>query len=569
MTFIKNTLLVLVVAAATIGCGGGGGETADLIAVDGLVYTSHPGRPVVEAFAVRDGRFLAVGSSAEMRELADADTTVLELNGVTVLPGLIDGHVHLGSGLSLMRGVNLYGIADRGEWLDRIAAKAAELPPGSWIVGGLWDHTLTPGAPLPTKEELDGVASENPVALGDVDGHSTWVSSLALELAGVDDSTQDPQGGEIVRDPETGEPTGILLETAGDLVRSQIPPLSDEEKLETIRQTLGFAHSLGLTGAHDMSGHLDDYAALAEKGDLDFRVWFGEFVDSPDEIAELEEKRDSIAARMEAAPPAGPMLQVGFVKLLIDGVLSTRTALMLEPYTDSPNEAGLPIRSREELNHLVAAANSHGFSVAIHAIGDRGVRMSLDAFEASPAKPDHPNRIEHIEVIDPEDLGRFAGLGVLATMNPHHCITGIDKYNTARLGKPRVEWAFAWAKIQRAGATLLFGSDWSTAPLNPMEQFYAAVVREKPSGGPPGGWYPENKVSFQEALFAYTQAPANAAGWGDQIGSITPGKWADFVVLDQPLPEPIDRSILERRVQSTYVGGKRVYLNPSTPSRSR
>jgi predicted amidohydrolase YtcJ len=187
--------------------------------------------------------------------------------------------------------------------------------------------------------------------------------------------------------------------------------------------------------------------------------------------------------------------------------------------------------------------------------------MSLDAYEASPRRPYLPNRIEHIEVVDPGDTGRFAELGVLASMNPHHCITGIDKYNTARVGDDRAPWAFAWNKLRRAGAKLVFGTDWATAPLSPLEQLYAAVLREKPTGGPEGGWYPENKVSFEEALFAYTQAGADAAGWGDQIGSITPGKWADFVVLDAPLPEPLDRSILERRVQSTYLGGRKVYAD--------
>lgn len=255
------------------------------------------------------------------------------------------------------------------------------------------------------------------------------------------------------------------------------------------------------------------------------------------------------------------MVELGYVKLGVDGVLSTRTALLLEPYADAPDETGLPDLSQEELNALVAAGNSHGFPVAIHAIGDRAVRMSLDAFEASPVKPPLPNRIEHIEVINPEDVGRFAQLGVLASMNPHHCITGIGKYNTARVGEERAKWMFAWNKLRLAGATLVFGTDWATAPLSPMDQFYAAVLREKPEGGPPGGWQSESKVSFQDALYAYTQSPADAAGWGDQIGSITAGKFADFVILDAALPDPLDRSILERHVRSTWIGGHPAYEN--------
>ena len=568
MTFLVSWRGVVAILMLMTACSGGGPGsstaegTADLIAVGGVVHTSDRTTPLVEAFAVRDGRFIATGSTAEIKKLAGQDTTVIELEGVTVLPGLIDGHVHLGSGLSLVRGVNLYGIADRDKWLETISAKAEELPKGTWIVGGRWDHTLTPGAALPTKQELDAIVSDHPVALSDVDGHSTWVNSLALELGGVDASTPDPQGGEVVHDPETGEPTGILLETASELVRSKIPDMSDDERLEALRKTLQFANSLGLTGAHDMSDLTEDYLALANKGELTLRLWIGTWVSSPAETAELAEKRDSIAARVEDALPGekfGPMFELGYVKLMADGVLSTRTAYLLEPYSDAPTQTGLPTCTSSELEEMVAAANAEGFPVAIHAIGDAAVRMSLDAYEASPSKPSLPNRIEHIEVIDPGDAGRFAELGVLASMNPHHCITGIDKYNTARVGAERVPWTFAWNKLKQAGANLVFGTDWATAPLDPLEQFYAAVLREKPPGGPKGGWHPDNKVSFQEALFAYTQAGADAAGWGDQIGSITPGKWADFVILDAPLPDPIDRSILDRHVQSTWVGGRSVY----------
>jgi predicted amidohydrolase YtcJ len=554
--------VVVVILLMTACTGPRPDETADLVALGGVVHTSDPETPIVEAFAIRDGRFIATGSTAEIKKLAGKDTTVIELEGVTVLPGLIDGHVHLGSGLSLMRGVNLYGIADRNQWFDRIAAKAAELPKGTWIVGGRWDHTLTRGAALPTKQELDAIVPDHPVALADVDGHSTWVNSLALEIGGVDASTPNPQGGEIVHDPKTGEPTGILLETASELVRSKIPDMSDEQRLEAIRQTLEFANSLGLTGAHDMSNLTEDYIALAQKGELTLRLWIGTWVSSPAETTELMDQHDSLAAQLENAAPGekfGPMLELGYVKLMADGVLSTRTAYLLEPYSDAPGETGLPTCTSAELNEMVAASNTEGFPVAIHAIGDAAVRMSLDAYEASLSRPRLPNRIEHIEVIDPTDVGRFAELGVLASMNPHHCITGIDKYNTARVGAERVPWTFAWNKLNQAGAKLVFGTDWATAPLSPLEQLYAAVLREKPEGGPKGGWYPENKVSFQEALLAYTQAGADAAGWGDQIGSITPGKWADFVILDAALPEPLDRSILDRSVKATYLGGRKVY----------
>jgi predicted amidohydrolase YtcJ len=217
--------------------------------------------------------------------------------------------------------------------------------------------------------------------------------------------------------------------------------------------------------------------------------------------------------------------------------------------------------SQDELDELVAACNAAGFPVAIHAIGDRGVRMSLDAFEASQAehRPPLPNRIEHNEVVDPADAPRYAELGVIASMNPHHCITGIDKYNSARLGADRAAWSFPWGRLRDAGATLVFGSDWATAPLAPMEHLYAATLREKPEGGPPGGWYPDNRLSWDEALRAYTLSAAEITGHGDELGSIEVGKWADFVIFDRALPEPLDRGMLQMRVAATYVAGAQVY----------
>ena len=555
------------VLAAGIGCGPTAG--ADLVVIGGAVHTSDPDSPVARAFAVTDGRFVAVGDDAEIRSHIGDNTTVIELEGTTVVPGLIDGHVHLGSGISLVRGVNLYGIADKQEWLDMIAAKATELPEGDWIVGGRWDHTLLPNAELPSKEDLDAVAPNHPVALSDVDGHSTWANSLALQLAGVTADTSDPVGGEIVRDQGTGEPTGILYETAGGLVRRGIPPLSDNERLDAVRETIAYANSLGLTGAHQMGLSIDSFMTLAERGELSLRIWYETFIRSAEDAGALPEIRDAVGVRIENALPAadaGPMFEVGYVKLVADGVLSTRTALMLQPYTDAPDVTGLPRHTQDELNELVGAVNRAGFPVAIHAIGDRAVRMSLDAFEASQsatgsasATHELPNRIEHVEVTDATDMRRFGELGVIASMNPHHCITGIDKYNTTRLGADRVALSFAWNGLRQSGATLVFGSDWDTAPLDPLEQLYAAVLREKPGGGPEGGWYPEHRLSFEEALFAYTQAPADAAGWGDEIGSISLGKRADFVVLDAHLSLPLDRGILQRSVQATYLNGTPVF----------
>ncbi|UCF38945.1 MAG: amidohydrolase [Acidobacteriota bacterium] len=568
-TRVGFALLFLLLAGLLPGCGSATVERADLILVGGSIFTADPGQQNVEAVAVRNGKFLRVGTRASVMESAGPETEVVELKGASVLPGLIDGHVHLESGLSLIRGVNLYGIADKKIWLERIREKAAALEPGTWILGGRWDHTLTEPVELPTRWELDAVAPEHPVALSDVDGHSLWVNSLAIRLAGVDGSTPDPEGGRVVKDPRTGEPTGVFFETASGLVTAQIPRMTDRERSEALGETVRFAHSLGLTGVHNMSSRPESFLPLVESQDLTLRIWFGLTGSGPEELSEVGERKtriDQVVARAMPWAEFGPRFELGYVKYMIDGVLSTRTAAMLEPYSDAPGERGLPQHEQAELDAWVAAANAAGYPVAIHAIGDRGVRMCLEAFEKSEKRPLLPNRIEHIEVLDPADAGRFAAAGVLASMNPHHCITGIDVYNTLRVGAKRAAWSFPWGGLQRAGATLVFGSDWATAPLNPLLQFYAAVLREKPAGGPEGGWYPEHRLAFEDTLHAYTQAPADAAGWGDQLGSITEGKWADFVVLDRALPQPFDRTILETQVQSTWVSGRPVFVRGEVES---
>ena len=537
-------------------------EPADLVVRGGAIHTADARNPVAEALAVREGRFVLVGDAREAERWIGEATEVIELDGRAVIPGLIDGHVHLESGLSLIRGVDLTGIADRDEWMRRIAARAAELGPGAWIVGGRWDHTLS-GGEFPSLEELDPVTPENPVVLSDIDGHTAWANSLALEIAGVDANTPDPPGGRILR-YASGDPTGILLETAGGLVEAHVPPLSGDEEREIMRQTFRAAARLGLTGVHTMAGldRIPAYVGFAEAGELPLRVWYGAFgaEDRVDELAGARDDARSVLATVTAE--RGPTFEVGYGKLMADGVLSARTAALLAPYADAPDESGFMVTEFDDLAAAVTRIHAAGFPVAIHAIGDRAVRVSLDAFERAAGqgpRPELADRIEHIEVLDPGDAPRFGELGVLASFNPHHCITGIDVYNTDRLGEARAAWSFAWGAVRDAGATLVFGSDWATAPLDPLRQLYAATVREKPAGGPPGGWHPEQRVPWPEALTAYTLAPASAAGWDREIGSIELGKWADFVVLSGPVPDPPDRSILDLRVESTWLGGAPTY----------
>ena len=538
-------------------------DGADLIVVNADIRTVDAENPRASAFAVSDGRFIAVDDAAEIEALAGGATQRIDAGGASVIPGLIDGHTHLTSGLDIVRGVNLYGIADKAEWLRIIAERDRELPEGEWLLGGRWDNSLS-GDPLPTKEDLDAVVPDRPVMLRDVDGHSAWVNSKVLELAGIDASTISPADGVIVKDPATGEPTGVLKEGASALVYASEAyrtgaAMDRDQRLDALADTLDFANSLGLTGAHDMSGlgAFADYEALYEEGRLPLRIWYG-FFPSDEEAADF----GPAASMRKEYERNGPRLALGYVKLMIDGVLSTYTAALFEPYSDRPGETGLPMMDQAALDGAVARANAAGFPVAIHAIGDKGVDMALNAFAASPDKPALPNRIEHIEMVTPEDMPRIAEENVIASMHPHHAVTTFYNYLTDRIGPEREETAYAWNAIAETGATLVFGSDWPTAPLSPFEQLWAATFRVSALGKSPEPWKPENKVSFETALRAYTQGPADAAGWGGEIGSISTGKWADFVILDGAIGDPVTQDLKDMKVRATYLAGEAVYQAP-------
>jgi predicted amidohydrolase YtcJ len=542
-------------------------DVAELVVVNGDVRTADPAKAHATAFAVRDGRFVRIGSDQEVRKLVGPRTKVVDAAGRTVIPGMIDGHTHLFMGSDLVAGVDLSYIPDKKTWLKKIKERSDQLPPGEWLVGGGWDHTLAEGV-LPTKEDIDSVVPDRPVFLVDIDAHTHWANSLALKMAGITAKTPVPPGSEIVVDPKTGEPTGIFLENgAAELIMRQ-PGLQKTEarRLNGLRQTIAYANSLGVTGAHDMAGRetLMDYLKLAENGELNMRVWYGQFTDDPKMIPQAVADRAEVDRKMAALPitrTKGPVLKFGYIKTIIDGVLSTRTAVLEKPYSDMPGWKGELFRSQADLEGMIAAANGAGFPISIHAIGDGAVDITLNGF-ANAQKPvpgGLKNRIEHIEVIKPEDLMRFKKLGVVASMQPNHATGTIGKYITDRIGTEREPWAYVWEKMLTNKIPLVFGSDWPTSPLSPLTQINDAVFRESPFGLGNGPWHPENAVNFDQALFAYTQAGADMTPWTKEIGSITSGKWADFVILDAKLPTPLDRSIRQRHVQATYLAGKPVY----------
>lgn len=535
---------------------------ADLIVVNAVVHSGQLGEPRADALAVRGGRVAAIGSRAEVEALAGDTTAVIDAGGAAVTPGFVDSHIHVRTGARLVTGVDLYGIPDKASWLERIAARAAELPPGEWLLGGRWDHTLAEGE-LPTRQDLDAVVPDRPVALTDVDYHTTWINSAAMSALGITAETPVPPGGEIKLDPRSGEPTGILLESAESLVFDAIEAgESVTERREALRRTLAYLTRQGITSIHDMSGNavLDDYAALLEAGELDLRVWYG--VPMPESAAAAEAvaaRRKRLAERFPADPERGPLLALGFVKGYIDGVLSTYTAAMLEPYADRPGTRGEPFYSLDELRAQIAGATGAGLPVAMHAIGDRAVSMALTAYGEGAAPVPVPNRIEHIEVTTPEDVARFAELGVAASMQPNHATGTIGKYIGDRLGPEREGHAYVWQDMLRAGVHLAISTDWPTAPVEPMIQLADAVLRESPTGLGDGPWYADNALTLDQALHAYSQGGADLSTWGADTGALAVGHWADFVIWDGPLPDPVDRSIVERTVRATYLAGRPVY----------
>jgi len=540
----------------------------DLIVINADVRTVDSTMPIAEAFAITMGKFVAVGSTGEIQDLARENTEVIDARGVTIIPGLIDGHTHLVGGSGLAIGVDLSKIENKEEWLRIIRDKAQALSGGDWIIGGAWDHNLSDGI-LPTKEMLDAVAPNNPVVLSDIDRHTSWANSLAIELAGITASSPVPPGGEIMVNPESGEPTGIFKEGAAGLFLGA-PGMADAIDTKAgIKATVTLANSLGITAVHDMSNNFDEFLSVLDDGDLTLRVWQGarpsRGSDSePAEIfAAMAQERDRVrqhVAANEQSESMGTLFDIGYAKLIIDGVLSTHTALMKASYSDNPDAEAAPRVTKDTLNAMIAAAHDNGFPVAVHAIGDEGVSWVLDGFADSPTPPSTlGDRIEHIEVVTPDDVERFESLGITASMQPHHATCCVGNYVIDRIGRDRLPNAYVWRQMLDSNVDLVLGSDWPTSPFNPLIQMADTMHRETRIDGVVRQWDEGNTLTFEEALYGYTQAGANMTSWSDEIGSITVGKWADFVILDERLPDNVNRALENRQVTATYLAGKRVY----------
>jgi predicted amidohydrolase YtcJ len=547
---------VALAGLALSACAGGdaGSRNADLLFRGGVVWTGNPDEPRASAVAVRDGRIVAVGEEDAVEEWMGPSTQVVELEGRTLLPGFIDSHVHFLDGGFKLAGVDLRDAATPEEFARRIGDFARTLPPGSWITGGDWDHEMW-GGDLPRREWVDSLTAEHPVFVNRLDGHMALANSAALRLAGIDREgrTPDPEGGVIERDAATGEPAGVLKDEAMALVYRVIPEASAEELDRALAAAAEHALARGVTQVHDMAGweSLETYRRAHARGALPLRVY------SVVPMSTWERMRDHVAANGRG----DDRLWWGGLKAFVDGSLGSTTAWFYAPYDDDPSTSGFMTSDPEELRRWILGADAAGLHVIVHAIGDAANDWLLDVFqEAGEANGprDRRFRIEHAQHLTPAAIPRFAELGVIASMQPYHAADD-GRWAGKRIGPSRIRTTYAFRALEDAGATLAFGSDWTVAPIDPILGLDAAVTRRTIDGANPGGWVPEQRVTLEETLRAYTAGSARAGYADDRLGRIAPGMLADLVVLDRDIFQEEPDALVATRVDVTVVDGEVLY----------
>jgi predicted amidohydrolase YtcJ len=542
-----------------------GGTMSDIILVNARVWTGNPGLPWAEAVAVRGDRILAVGTDKDVRRTAAPGAEILDFKGGLILPGFNDSHTHFLSGGFALLSIQLRDARSREEFVSRVAAKARTLGKGTWIVNGDWDHTPFTPVELPRREWIDAVTPDNPVFVNRMDAHMCLANSLALKIAGITRDTPVPPGGEILKDPETGEPTGILKDAAMALVNRHIPEPTLKEKVAAAEAALSRAARYGLTSVTDMAdiSTFEVYEELSRRGRLTSRLT----VYIPVTDAGLFE-------RLKLKTPAvGTMLKLAGLKGFVDGSLGSATALFFEPYTDSPETRGLfadQMRPDGIMEKRIAAADRAGRQVAIHAIGDRANAVLLDIFErtiTADGPRDRRWRIEHAQHLRPSDMARFGRMGIIASVQPYHA-SDDGRWAEKKIGPARVKTTYAFRSLIDHGAVLACGSDWTVAPLDPLTGISAAVTRRTIDGRNPGGWIPEQKITLEEAVRGYTVNGAFAEFEDQEKGTLESGKLADIVVLDEDIFSRGPDRILQARCLMTMVGGRIVYQVGRTHSKS-
>ena len=546
---------------------------ADALFLHGNIYTGVTGTSSfheverVQAMAIKGDRILAVGKDEDIEKYKGQATTVVDLQGHFVVPGFNDAHLHLTDAGFKRLTVDLTGVQSEQDFRERLRNRMETAEPGEWITGSGWDETLWPTKELPTRLDIDEVTSDHPVYLERIDGHVAVANTLVLKMAHVSLASKDPEGGEIGRDIN-GQPNGVLRETARELVTSIIPPPVPEQRRKAVEAALQDIARSGITSVQDYSegGDADAnwqdfklFEQLEKEGKLTVRISEWLPFDLPVQV---------LIERRESHERSDPMLHTGMLKAFMDGSLGSHTAAMLEPYADDPKNSGLPRYQQEKLNEMAAERVNAGFQLGFHAIGDKGVEMALNAFDAagksarakhakaSDGTADYRLRVEHAQVTNPLEVARFRELNVIASMQPNHLLTDM-RWAEARLGPRRAAHSYAWAEFATHGVRLAFGTDYPVEPVTPFRGIYAAVTRKSEDGRQE--YYPQEKLTIEQAIAAYTSGSAYSEFAEKEKGKLAPGMLADFAVLDRDLTAVAPEKILGTRVLRTVVGGKTVY----------
>ncbi|OLD79812.1 MAG: hypothetical protein AUF67_14670 [Acidobacteria bacterium 13_1_20CM_58_21] len=538
-------------------------EPADIIVVHGHIYTGNPKQPWAQAVAIRHGKITAVGDDPEIERRRGMGTKVVNAGGKLVLPGFVDCHIHFMDGSLSLGRVRLEGAKDPAEIQKRLRQYALEHPGDDWILGRGWNYAMFGPEALPHKKYLDEIFPNRPVFLEGYDEHTYWVNSKALMLAGITRDTADPPNGTIVRDPQTGEATGALKESAQDLVAKIIPKPSRGEKLLALREGMKWANQHGITRVHSAGQdfeELDLFDEMRRRGDLSVRLYIAYFLNPPElrpqDLEAIEHARKKFHDEW---------IDAQAVKFMVDGVVESHTAAMLEPYSDDPSRKGKLFWEPSKYKAAVAELDKHGLQLFTHAIGDYAVRTALDAYENAATqnhkKGDRRPRIEHIETIAASDIPRFGKLGVIASMQPLHAYPDSNTLDVwaRNTGPDRASRAWAWKSIADAGGRLAFGSDWPVVTLNPWEGVQTAVTRQTSEGKPAAGFVPEQRLTVAQVIEGYTLGAAFAGRREKSEGSLEIDKFADLIVVSQNIFDINPHNIGATKVVTTIVGGRLVY----------
>ena len=538
----------------------------DVIVTNARIYTVNPQQKWAEAIAVRGDKIIAVGDRKQIEALRGPATKVIDAGQRLLLPGFTDCHIHFMDGSLGLRRVDLNGATTVAEIQKRVKTYADAHPKEPWIQGMGWTYPTFGPTALPNKKILDDVVPDRPVYLVAFDGHSSWANSKALAMAGIERNTPDPPNGKIVRD-ENGDATGALKEAAGDFVGSKTPPPTRPERLEALRKGIREANRVGLVRVHSAGQdfeYLDLYNELRNRGELTLRFYVAYFLDppglTPEATALIENARRQYNSKDD-------WIAGGAVKTMLDGVVEAHTAAMLAPYTDDPTQSGKLFWNPGKYKATIADLDARGLQIFTHAIGDKAVRLALDAYqnaaEVNHTKDARP-RIEHIETIAAEDVDRFGKLAVVASMQPLHSYPDDDTLNiwARNIGPDRASRAWVWRSIQEKGGALAFGSDWPVVTLNPWPGVQTALTRQTSEGNPPGGFIPQQRLSLEDTIRGYTLGAAFAGSREKTEGSLELGKLADFILLDRDLFKIAPSEIGKTEVLITMVGGKIVYQSP-------